>query len=92
MDPAAEASQLANPARPRARPRTRPTRRSWIANPKPHDATPEPGSPQSFRALLVAIGKVLDQPALPSECAALFTAVDNLFSPADLERRKELTP
>ena len=62
MDPAAEAL-AGEPRKTTGAAAAAPDAASWLANPKPHDDTPDPGSPQSFRALLIAIGNALDQPA-----------------------------
>ncbi len=91
MDPAAEAL-AGEPRKTTGAAAAAPDAAAWIANPKPHDATPEPGSPASLRALLIAIGNALDKPADAPESKAALAAIDNLFSPADRERRKELAP
>ena len=91
MDPAAEAL-AGEPRTQGATPATAPGAAHWLADPKPHDDKPDPGSPEAARALLIALGHALDQPADTTKNHALLTALDDLFSPADRERRKVLEP
>lgn len=91
MDPAAEAL-AGEPRKAPGATAAAPDAATWLANPKPHDDTPEPGSTASLRLLLFAIGNALDKPADAPESKAALAAIDNLFSDADRERRKELAP
>jgi len=60
MDPAAEAL-AGEPRKKSGAAAAAPAAAAWLANPKPHDDTPEPGSPASLRALLIAIGQNLQK-------------------------------
>jgi hypothetical protein len=91
MDPAA-AALAGEPRKTPGAAAAAPAAAAWLAAPKPHDDTPEPGSPASLRALLIAIGESIDKPAGTPENRALLAAIDNLFSPEDRERRKEPAP
>jgi hypothetical protein len=91
MEPAA-AALAGEPRKPGAAPVPAPGAAHWLTHPTPHDATPDPGSPAAARALLVALGSALDDDAGTPENQALLSALDTLFSPADLERRKQLEP
>jgi hypothetical protein len=89
MDPAAEAL-AGEPRKPGAAPVPAPGAAHWLDNPTPHNSAPDPGSPAAARALLIALGSAFDDGADTPENQALLSALDTLFSPADLERRKGL--
>jgi hypothetical protein len=89
MDPAAEAL-AGEPRKPDAGAETAPGAAHWLDNPTPHNSAPDPGSPEAARAFLVALGSAFDDDADTPENSALLAALDNLFSPADRERRKGL--